>query len=288
MSDWLLPQHDLPGKEPLPEAVLYRRRERVFLLLASLFVAAAAIVPLVGVTRVYGVSFVVRAVGLESPRMLLVPIGVLAFPVALLALNLVTALYGRRRARALALVATIVWAGVLGLTWATDHVPDYDATTTHAFAGSLAVAAAALVTCIVQLELFGLMRGWIRHVVAPVLAIAAGWGAFVAIAPRTGVTADVLGIALGGGGYEIAIVLVGALLAAPIGRALVVYLRVPRRAANEVDDDDLGSSEPAFVIRREPPRRDTPIPRNTPLPRQVRQRPYTTEEIRFFEVGDSM
>src|SRR5262245_47636117 len=105
MATWQLPQHEVPGRAQLSDALLYGRRERVFLVLASFFIASSLMLPLLGFERVYGVSFVVRAVGYEPAWPLLVPLGVLAFPFALLALNMVGALFGAGRARALVLAS---------------------------------------------------------------------------------------------------------------------------------------------------------------------------------------
>ena len=245
---WQLPQHEVPGRAQLSDALLYGRRERVFLVLVAFFVAASAMLPLLGVSRVYGVSFVPRLVGYEPPIALLVPLGMLAFPIALLALNLVGALYGAGRARALVFVGLAIWAGVLGLAYATDHVPAFDNSTTAAFPTALAFGAFAAVTCIVQVELFTRMRGIVRYLLPIVFSIGAGGAIAMLIAPLD------LGLAIGAASYLLASMWIGSLLLAPITRALTSYLRFGRDATTWVDDEPgQARREPVFASRRSSP-----------------------------------
>ena len=255
MAGWSLPQHDLPGKGVLSEDHIYARRERVFLVLASVFVAASAMLPLLGFTRLFGATSLVGRVGLEAPSPLVVPVGALAFPLALLSLNMVNALYGKHRARSLLLAGTIIWVGVLGLHWATDHVVAYDRTTTAAYLPGVALAACALVTCVVQIEAFALMRRVIalRAIIPALLGISAGWGIAAVIIDNVPVPIGepVLGVALAAGGYTWLGVVAGTLVLAIIMRPLATYLRFALRepARDDFDFDD-GSSEPEFVVRK--------------------------------------
>lgn len=287
MSSNPLAQHDLPGREPLADAVVYSRRVRVFVWLAALFVGATAMLPVLGFSRMYGASWIVRELGREPPVPLLLPAGFLALPIALLALSLAVGLFGVRRARGLLVAGSLVWGGVLGLLWVTDHMPAYDNSTTNAFWLGVALVACGLVTCLVQIEVFWLVRRlrWLRHLFATALGIAAGWGAFwglvrglhIALPPD----AQLLGLALGAGGYTWLVAVVGALPLALVARGLAVYLRVALREEKDPAASDPG--EPAFVVGK--PRA---MVVDTPVPGRLRKRPYTTEELAFFDRGDEL
>lgn len=284
-----LAQHELPGREPLPDAVVYSRRGRVFVVIAALFVASAAMLPLLGFSRMYGASWVVRELGREPPMPLLLPFGAIAFPIALLALNLAGGLYGPRRARGLLLAGCIVWAGVLGLLYATDHIPAYDNTTTNAFWLGLALVACGIATCLVQIEVFSLSRRarGVRHVLSSALGVAAGWGVFALLVRSVPMIelppdAQIEGVAIGAGGYIWIVVVLGSIPMALAARGLSVYLRVALREEFELVDTE-ASEEPAFVV----PKQRAQIV-DTPVPGRLRKRPYTTEELAFFDAGDEL
>lgn len=266
---WLRAQTELPGRRTLPEPLLHARRERLFALFAAIFVAGATLLPLLGTSRQFGVSSLVSRTGIEAPLMILVPAGAFGLPFALLALVAIADLYGSTRARMLVLAMIVVWGGVLGLHWATDMLPAYDGTTTTAFVPSLAVAACGLVTCVITTEVFAQIRArWLRHVVAPLLGIAAGWAVFGAIAsqlahPET--ESDTLGTAIGGGGYTWLVVVAGTLPVLLVTRALAIYLRVELRGRPSLDDDP-SHSNPAFVGKP--------------------KKPFSTDEMAFFDAGD--
>jgi uncharacterized PurR-regulated membrane protein YhhQ (DUF165 family) len=284
-----LAQHELPGRAPLPDAVVYARRGRVFVVIAALFIAAAVLLPVLGFSRMYGASWIVRELGREPPMPLLLPFGAIAFPIALLALNLAGGLYGVRRARGLVLAGCIVWAGVLGMLYATDHIPAYDNTTTNAFWLGLALVACGLVTCLVQTEVFWLARRarGVRHVLSAALGVAAGWGVFAALVRGVPMfelppDAQVEGVAIAAGGYLWLAVVIGSIPVALIARGLSVYLRVALREEFEIVDTG-SSEEPAFVV----PKQRAHIV-DTPVPGRLRKRPYTTEELAFFDAGDEL
>lgn len=269
---WQREQHDLPGRAPVDDAVLHRRRERVFLLLASVFVAAAATLPLLGIAKWFGVSGIVQRAGIEPPVMLLVPIGAFALPLALLAATLIIELYGRSRARAVVFATLLVWTGVLGLLWMTDHVRDYDQRTTTAFWIGVALAGSGLVTFVVQIDLFAWIGArWLRHLASTLFGVVAGWGAFALASTRLEIPGapsgdELLGVALGAGGYTWLVVVVGTLPAVLLARLLAVYLRVElRRKPAGYDDDE--PFEPAFVSKE--------------------KKPFQSDEMAFFDAGDN-
>jgi uncharacterized PurR-regulated membrane protein YhhQ (DUF165 family) len=247
-----LDQAELPGREPLDDAQLYRRRERVLLVVASLFVAGAAMLPILGATKAFGASWIFLRAGYEPPLRALVPAGALALPFALVALNLVGELFGKSRARVLLVAMLLVWVGELGLLWVMDHLADYDRETTTLFFPALALVTGAFVTCLLQIELFAAISvRWLRHLLAPLFAIAAGWAVFGLIAKYTALPGmpaaeRVAGLALGAGGYTWLGVVACSIPAMIISRPLAIYVRVVLRRRRPRYEDEY-ADEPAFV-----------------------------------------
>ncbi len=87
-------------------------REKLYLFLAGIFITALTLGNIVGVTKFVDLGFVV------------VPAGLLAYPVTFLATDLISELYGKARAQA------VVWTGfvmnffMLALMWAGHSFPD--------------------------------------------------------------------------------------------------------------------------------------------------------------------
>jgi uncharacterized PurR-regulated membrane protein YhhQ (DUF165 family) len=247
---WYLPQHELPGKDLISGPQLYARRERVFLVLATIFVAASSTLPLLGVTRLYGATSLVRRIGIEPPATLLVPLGAFAFPLALLALNVVGALYGRRRAWSMVLAGMLVWLGILGLHYGSDHVVSYDGTKTAAALPGAALAACVFVTCAVQIEAFALLRRMraVRGAASALVGLAAGWGIAVLLFDNVPIVIgeSFTGIALASAGFDWLAVVVGTIVLAAVVHSLAVHLRFPVREPRPDDFD----AEPAFVGRK--------------------------------------
>lgn len=98
--------HRAPAHVP-DAGVLAWRREMVFLVLAGLFLGTLAMLNLLGITRFVDLSF--SFLGLEVP--MFVAVGVLPYPLTFLATDLLSELYGKRRANA------VVWVGLLLNVW---------------------------------------------------------------------------------------------------------------------------------------------------------------------------
>src|SRR5688500_15015545 len=94
---WLLPsrQREYPSKRVLSEERMHARREATFLVLAGTFLVAAATMPILGMSRIVDLSGVLPDV--ELPIELLLPVGVLAFPLSFSASALVCEIWGSRR-----------------------------------------------------------------------------------------------------------------------------------------------------------------------------------------------
>jgi hypothetical protein len=170
----------------------------------------------------------------------------------------------------------------------TDHVPAYDNSTTNAFWLGVALVACGFVTCLVLIEVFWLVRRarWLRHLLATALGIAAGWGVFALLVRylpfELPPDAELLGVALGAGGYTWLAAVLGAIPLALVANGLGVYLRVALREEKDpAASDPVG--EPAFISKPNAVIVDTPVPG-----RLMRKRPYTTEELAFFDRGDEL
>ncbi len=89
---------------PIEASELHARRERVFLVLAGLFLGSMTMLNILGVSRFIDLSFTLF--GLRIPFALAV--GVLPYPITFLCTDFISELYGRKRAN------FVVWVG-LGL-----------------------------------------------------------------------------------------------------------------------------------------------------------------------------
>ncbi len=83
------------------------RREIVFILLAGLFIGTLAMLNILGITRLIDLSFAIF--GLHIPFTVFV--GVLPYPITFLCTDLISELYGRRRA------TYVVWTGFILNIW---------------------------------------------------------------------------------------------------------------------------------------------------------------------------
>jgi len=92
---------------PIEASELHARRERVFLVLAGLFLGSLTMLNILGITRFIDMSFV--AFGVEIPFLLAV--GVLPYPITFLCTDLISELYGQRRAN------NVVWMGLFLNLW---------------------------------------------------------------------------------------------------------------------------------------------------------------------------
>lgn len=98
---------------------LHERRERVFLILAGLFLGTLAMLNILGITRFIDLSF--ELWGAKIPFQ--VAVGVLPYPVTFLCTDLISELYGQKRAN------FVVWVGlglnlwVVGILWLGGVLP---------------------------------------------------------------------------------------------------------------------------------------------------------------------
>lgn len=90
--------------------VLRRRREWVYLILASIFLGSLTMLNILGVSRFIDLSHWL-GIGSESNFRFVVAVGVLPYPITFLCTDLISELYGRKRAN------MVVWAGLLLNSW---------------------------------------------------------------------------------------------------------------------------------------------------------------------------
>ncbi len=96
-----------PDLHPIEASALHARRERVFLVLAGLFLGSLTMLNILGITRFIDLSF--EFAGLHVPMW--VAIGVLPYPITFLCTDFISELYGEKRANG------VVWTGLLLNLW---------------------------------------------------------------------------------------------------------------------------------------------------------------------------
>ncbi len=96
---------------PVEASALHARRERVFLILAAVFIGAMAMLNIIGITRFVHVGPLALAVG------------VLPYPLTFLCTDLISELFGRRRARAVVWVGLMINLFVIGTLWLGQALP---------------------------------------------------------------------------------------------------------------------------------------------------------------------
>jgi queuosine precursor transporter len=98
-----------PRLHPIEASHLHARRERVFLVLAGLFLGTLTMLNILGVTRFINLWTVERDGA--SDLVFAVAVGVLPYPITFLCTDFICELYGRKRANA------VVWTGLLLNVW---------------------------------------------------------------------------------------------------------------------------------------------------------------------------
>lgn len=102
---------------------LYRkRRQRVFLVLSGLFLGTLALLNVLGISRFVDLSFSVF--GLQIP--MVVAIGVLPYPVTFMCTDLISELYGEKKARDMVYVGLLLNVWVIFLLWLGGILPGFE------------------------------------------------------------------------------------------------------------------------------------------------------------------
>ena len=89
------------------ESVFEERKARVFIILASIFIASMTMLNILGTSRFLDLSFVIF--GTTIP--VIVAVGVLPYPITFLCTDFISEIYGRKKA------TQVVWAGLIVNVW---------------------------------------------------------------------------------------------------------------------------------------------------------------------------
>ena len=100
-----------------------RRRDRVFLVLAGIFLGTLSLLNILGISRFIDLSF--EVFGLDIP--MIVAVGVLPYPVTFICTDLISELYGRKRATEVVWVGLLLNVWVVFLLWIGGTLPGFEA-----------------------------------------------------------------------------------------------------------------------------------------------------------------
>ena len=98
------------------------RRQRVFLVLAGVFLGTLSLLNVLGISRFVDLSFSVF--GLEIP--MVVAVGVLPYPVTFICTDLLSELYGRRRATEVVWMGLVLNVWIVFLLWIGGALPGFE------------------------------------------------------------------------------------------------------------------------------------------------------------------
>jgi uncharacterized integral membrane protein (TIGR00697 family) len=104
---------------PIEASTLHARRERVYLVLAGLFLGSMTMLNILGTSRFVDLSFEIA--GIQIPMAL--AIGVLPYPVTFLCTDFISELYGQKRANFLVWVGLLLNAWVVAFLWLGGSLP---------------------------------------------------------------------------------------------------------------------------------------------------------------------
>lgn len=119
-------QQSYPGLAELPERILHRRREFVFLIFAGLFLGTLAMLNILGITRfikLFTIDFDASAPG---STVFAVAVGVLPYPLTFLCTDFISELFGRRRANQVVIVGLLLNIWVMFILWLGGSLPGFE------------------------------------------------------------------------------------------------------------------------------------------------------------------
>ena len=111
---------------PIEASPIHARRERVFLVIAGLFLGTLAMLNILGITRFIEFGRI-KGDGDAADWVFAVAIGVLPYPVTFLCTDLISELFGRARANAVVWVGLLLNGWVLFILWLAGVLPGMDA-----------------------------------------------------------------------------------------------------------------------------------------------------------------
>lgn len=117
------------SRKSIPAAVLHRRRERVFLVMAGLFLGTLAMLNILGISRFIVLASMGGEAGWQwgSPGEITfaLAVGVLPYPMTFLCTDLISEFYGRRRANFVVWVGLILNLWVIFILWVGGLLPGF-------------------------------------------------------------------------------------------------------------------------------------------------------------------
>ncbi len=99
-----------------------KRRQRLFLILSGMFLGTLAMLNILGISRFLDLSFTVF--GVDIP--MVVAIGVLPYPVTFICTDLISELYGEKKAHDMVWMGVLLNAWVIFLLWIGGVLPGFD------------------------------------------------------------------------------------------------------------------------------------------------------------------
>ena len=117
-----------PSLHPIEASHLHARRERVFLVLAGLFLGSMTMLNILGISRfIHIFSFdYTLADGKVLPITFALAVGVLPYPVTFLCTDFVSEFYGRRRANWMVMVGLMLNVWVVFILWLGGVLPGFE------------------------------------------------------------------------------------------------------------------------------------------------------------------
>ncbi len=100
-----------------------KRRERVFLVLSGIFLGTLALLNVLGISRFVDLSF--NVLGVQIP--MVVAVGVLPYPITFLCTDLISELFGEKKARDMVWVGLLLNGWVIFLLWLGGALPGFEA-----------------------------------------------------------------------------------------------------------------------------------------------------------------
>ena len=100
----------------------HKRRQRVFLVLSGIFLGTLALLNVLGISRFVDLSF--NVFGVQIP--MVVAVGVLPYPVTFMCTDLISELFGEKKARDMVWVGLLLNVWVIFLLWLGGAVPGFE------------------------------------------------------------------------------------------------------------------------------------------------------------------
>lgn len=104
------------------EPDFHKRRQRVFLVLSGVFLGTLALLNVLGISRFVDLSFTVF--GVDIP--MVVAVGVLPYPVTFMCTDLISELFGEKKARDMVWVGLLLNVWVIFLLWLGGALPGFE------------------------------------------------------------------------------------------------------------------------------------------------------------------